>query len=215
VDADISLVEIGGTVGDMENEYLIESVRQLRHELGADSVLFVHLVYLPYLGASQELKTKPAQNSVRDLRARGIEPDILVVRADQPINQKLISKLSLMTGIEENCVIPSTTVRSIYQVPVNYQGRALGNILLQKLNLPQKPFNMSKREGLVHHIENSTAVKKIALVGKYCALEDAYYSLNEGLKVAGYWNDIKIQLSFVDAEKLEKIPEDYQKTSEN
>lgn len=205
-EADISLVEIGGTVGDMESEYLIESVRQLRHELGTNNVLFVHLVYLPYLGASGELKTKPAQNSVRDLRARGIEPDILVVRADKPIEKNLIHKLSLMTGIEENCVIPSPTVKSIYQVPVNYQGYALGNILLQKLNLAQKPFNMSKREGLVQHIDNSTTVKKIAMVGKYCALEDAYYSLNEGLKVAGYRNDVKIQLSFVDAEKLEHPP---------
>lgn len=111
-----------------------------------------------------------------------------------------------MIGMEENCVVPSTTVKSIYQVPVNYQGRALGNILLQKLNLPQKPFDMSKWEGLVHHIENSTTVKNIAMVGKYCALEDAYYSLNEGLKAAGYWNNSKIQLSFVDAEKLEGLP---------
>jgi CTP synthase len=198
------LIEIGGTVGDVENEYLIESVRQLRHELGEQNVIFVHLVYVPFLGASQELKTKPAQNSVRDLRARGIEPDILVVRADKPIDTHVLHKLSLMTGVEENCVIPSATVKSIYQVPVNYQTHALGNILLQKLNLPQKPFDMSKWSTLVQHIDQATTVKKIAMVGKYCALEDAYYSLNEGLKVAGYRNNIKIQLSFVDAEKLEK-----------
>jgi CTP synthase len=131
-----------------------------------------------------------------------VEPDVLVVRADKPIEKNTLHKLSLMTGVEENCVIPSTTVKSIYQVPVNYQGYALGNILLQKLNLPQKPFNMSRREGLVQHIEKSTEIKKIAMVGKYCALEDAYYSLNEGLKVAGYWNDVKIQISFIDAESL-------------
>jgi CTP synthase len=188
----------------MENEYLIESVRQLRHELGKENVIFIHLVYVPFLGASQELKTKPAQNSVRDLMARGIEPDILVVRADKPIETSVLHKLSLMTGIEENCIIPSPTVTSIYQVPVNYQTRALGNILLQKLNLAQKPFDMSKWNTLLQHIDQATTVKKIAMVGKYCALEDAYYSLNEGLKVAGYWNDIKIQLSFVDAERLEK-----------
>jgi CTP synthase len=198
------LIEIGGTVGDMENEYLIESVRQLRHELGEQNVIFVHLVYVPFLGASQELKTRPAQFSVKDLRARGIEPDVLVVRADKPIEKKVLHKLSLMTGVEENCVIPSPTVKSIYQVPVNYQGYALGNILLQKLNLAQKPFDMSKWNILMQHIEQATVVKKIAMVGKYCTLEDAYYSLNEGLKVAGYRNDIKIQLSFVDAEKIEK-----------
>jgi CTP synthase len=198
------LIEIGGTVGDMENEYLIESVRQLRHELGEQNVIFVHLVYLPFLGASQELKTKPAQNSVRDLRARGIEPDILVVRADKEIEPNVLHKLSLMCGISEHCVIPSPTVKSIYQVPVNYQGYALGNTLLQTLHLPQKPFKMEKWHGLLQHIDQSTTVKKIAMVGKYCALEDAYYSLNEGLKVAGYWSDINIQLSFVDAEKIEK-----------
>ena len=163
----------------MENEYLIETLRQLRHELGAENVLFVHLVYLPFLGASQDLKTRPAQFSVKDLRARGIEPDVLVVRAEKPIETETIHKLSLMTGVEENCVIPSTTVKSIYQVPVNYQSNALGNILLQKLNLPQKPFDMSKWERLLQHIEESTEIKKIAIIGKYCALEDAYYSLNE------------------------------------
>jgi CTP synthase len=191
----------------MENEYLIEAVRQLRHEFGEQNVLFVHLVYLPLLGASQELKTRPAQFSVKDLRARGIEPDILVVRADKPIEKNVLRKLSLMTGVEENCVIPSTTVKSIYQVPVNYQAHALGNILLQKLNLSQKPFDMSKWNILLHHIEQSKEVKKIAMVGKYCALEDAYYSLNEGLKVAGYRNGVKIQLSFVDAERLSCHPE--------
>jgi CTP synthase len=105
----------------MENEYLIEAVRQLRHELGAHNILFVHLVYLPFLGATQDLKSRPAQFSIKELRARGIEPDILVVRADKPIEPKIINKLSLMTGIEENCIIPSATVKSIYQVPVNYQ----------------------------------------------------------------------------------------------
>jgi CTP synthase len=145
---------------------------------------------------------------VKDLRARGIEPDILVVRADKSIEKGVLRKLSLMTGVEENCVIPSATVKSIYQVPVNYQGHALGNILLQKLNLSQKPFDMSQWEGLVHHIEKSVEVKKIAMVGKYCALEDAYYSLNEGLKVAGYRNEVKVQISFVDSERLEKITED-------
>ncbi len=114
----------------MENEYLIESIRQLRHKLGEQNVIFVHLVYLPFLEASQELKTRPAQSSVKDLRARGIEPDILVVRADKPIDKAMIQKLSLMTGVDENCVIPSTTVKSIYQVPTNYQSHALGNILL-------------------------------------------------------------------------------------
>lgn len=202
--ADISIVEIGWTVGDMENEYLIESIRQLHHKYGSENIIFVHLVYLPYLWASQELKTKPAQNSVRDLRARGIEPDFLIIRSDFKIDKKLVSKLSLMTGVEEECVIPSATVKSIYQVPTNYQAHSLGNIILEKLDLPQKQSNLSKRENLVNHIEISKSTKKIAMVWKYTALEDAYYSLNEWLKVAGYRQDTKIQISFIDSEKITK-----------
>lgn len=188
----------------MENEYLIESLRQLRHTLGEQQVIFVHLVYLPFLEASQELKTRPAQSSVKDLRARGIEPDLLIVRSERPIEKAMLQKLSLMTGVEENCVISSPTVKSIYQVPLNYQSFALGNILLGKLNLPQRPFNLSRRSDLLTHIEQSKTSKKIAIVGKYTALEDAYYSLNEALKVAGYRKDIKVQLSFIDTEKIEK-----------
>jgi CTP synthase len=198
----------------MENEYLIESVRQLRHKLGEENVLFVHLVYLPFLDASLELKTRPAQSSVKDLRARGIEPDVLVVRADKPIDKQMLQKLALMTGVEENCVIPSPTAKSIYQVPTDYQSHALGNILLGKLRLPQKPFNLSKRETLLQHINNAKTTKKIAMIGKYTALEDAYYSLNEGLKVAGYRNDVKIQISFIDAEKIEKQSENIEEILE-
>ena len=200
-------MEIGGPVGDMESEYLIESMRQLRHELGAGNILFVHLVYLPYLGASDELKTKPAQNSVRDLRARGIEPDILVVRSDKRVDEKLISKLSIMTGIEKRCIIPSETVKSIYQVPVKYYNYGIGEVITEKLELQttgEISFDLSQRENLIQHIENATEVKKIAMVGKYTALEDAYYSLNEGLKVAGYRNHVNVQISFLDAEKLEQ-----------
>lgn len=140
--ADISLIEIGGTVGDMENEYLIEAMRQLRQELGQKNVVFVHLVYLPYLGASKELKTKPAQNSLRDFRARGIEPDIVVVRADKPIQETIISKLSTMSGIERKCVIPSATVNSIYEVPLNYHNHEVGKTLLEKLHLPLQEFKL-------------------------------------------------------------------------
>ena len=200
--ADISLIEIGGTVGDMENEYLIEAVRQLRQELGQENVVVVHLVYLPYLGASKELKTKPAQNSIRDLRARGIEPDMVVVRADKPIQDNIITKLSTMSGIEKKCVIPSATVNSIYEVPLNYHHHEVGETLLHKLQLPLHEFQLDEWKNLVDHIHSSHIEKNIALIGKYCDLEDAYYSLNEALKTAGYWEHTKIQLHFIDAESL-------------
>lgn len=126
------------------------------------------------------------------------------MRADKEVDSSILHKLSLMCGVSEHCVIPSATVKSIYQVPVNYQECALGNTLLQQLQLPQKPFIMGQWSRLLEHIEQATVVKKIAMVGKYCALEDAYYSLNEGLKVAGYRSGVRIQLSFVDAEQVEK-----------
>ena len=141
---------------------------------------------------------------MKDLRSRGVEPDILIVRSDQVIEQEMLRKLSLMTGVEESCIIPSTTVKSIYQVPVNYQNHALGNILLQKLNLSQRPFDMSKRNTLMQHIQQSTEVKKVAIVGEYCALEDSYYSLNEGLKAAGYRNTVQIQFSFISTKEIEE-----------
>lgn len=202
--ADISLVEIGWTVGDMENEYLIEAMRQLRHELGSENVIFVHLVYVPYLWASKELKTKPAQNSVRDLMSRGIDPDILVVRADMPIHENIITKLSAMCGLPEQCVVPSATVKSIYEVPINYHSYGVGERIIEKLQLPYSSFDLSVWKELLAHKASSIITKKIAMVGKYCALEDAYYSLNEGLKTAGYWNNINIEIEFIDATDIEQ-----------
>ena len=201
--ADISLIEIWGTVGDMENEYLIESLRQLRHELGSENVIFIHLVYLPYLWASKELKTKPAQNSVRDLMARGIDPDLLVLRADMPIDDHIIKKLSIMCWLPEQCVIPSTTVSSIYEVPVNYHHYGVGERIIEKLKLPNSKFDLSAWNTLLEYKQESTTTKKIAMVWKYCKLEDAYYSLNEWLKTAGYWNKTFIHIDFIDATDIE------------
>jgi len=145
------------------------------------------------------LKTKPAQNSVRDLRSKGIEPDVLVVRSDLEIPEGLLQKLSLMCGIPSKCVIPSCTVKSIYQVPFNYYQCGMGATLLKKLQLPLQEFDMSEWVNLSQHIEVAQETKRVAVVGKYGALEDAYYSLNEALKCAGYWKGVQLALSFIDA----------------
>jgi len=119
--ADVSIIEIGGTVGDMENEYLLEAARQLRIEIGRENVLFMHVTLLPYLGASKELKTKPTQHAVRTLMSYGIDPDFLFVRSDYPVNEEILSKISLMCGILRDFVVPAPTIKSIYEVPVNYE----------------------------------------------------------------------------------------------
>lgn len=200
--ADISIVEIWGTVGDMENEYLLESVRQLRQELGSDNVVFVHLTYIPYLAASKELKTKPTQMSVKDFRMKWLYPDLLVVRADTAIEESLLQKISYLCGVAADCVIPAPTVDSIYQIPLDYHARQVWHLILNQLQLPHADFELDKRALLNTNIKNSVQETHIALVGKYVGLEDAYYSLNEALKVAWFYNTTKVRLHFVDAESL-------------
>lgn len=200
--ADISIVEVGGTVGDMENESIVEAMRQLRHELGHDRVMFVHLTYIPYLLASKELKTKPTQNSVKDLRMRGIIPDMLICRADYDIPDEIMTKISYMTGVPHTHVIPAPTVDSIYRIPLDYAQREVSEHVLTHLWLPVLQPDMSKRSELYTHIHNATQVLRIAMVGKYVGLEDAYYSLNEGLKVAWFYHDRRVKLVFIEAEEL-------------
>lgn len=200
--ADISIVEIGGTVGDIENEYLIESVRQLRQELGADNVFFVHLTYVPFLAASKELKTKPTQMSIKDLMMKGIYPDLVVVRADTDIGEDIITKISYLCGVPFAQVIPAPTVSTIYQIPLDYHARHVGETILDHLKLPHTSFDLAKRELLNTNIKNSTTETRIAMVGKYVWLEDAYYSLNEWLKVAWFYNTTKVKLDFIEAESL-------------
>lgn len=146
--------------------------------------MYVHLAYIPYLLASKELKTKPTQNSVKDLRTRGITPDILVCRADFPIPDEIITKIGYMTGVPTDHVIPAPTVDTIYRVPLDYHAHRVEEHILQHLKLDYRPANLEKRQTLYTHIQNSDKELRIAMVGKYVGLEDAYYSLNESLKVA-------------------------------
>ncbi|MDD5770254.1 MAG: CTP synthase [Candidatus Gracilibacteria bacterium] len=202
--SEILIVEIGGTVGDLENGYLLESARELRNELGKENVLFVHVTLLPYLESSKDLKTKPTQHSIRELMAFGIIPDFLVLRADKHINEELIEKVSYMCSIDKSKVIPSPTLKSIYEVPLKYQERNIGDLILKDLSLENRGFNLEKWEKLNQNIKSSKKEIIIGMIGKYNGLEDSYYSLNEGLKIAGFENNYKVKLEFIDAEEIEK-----------
>ena len=202
--ADISICEIGGTVGDIEGEPFLEAARQMHNEEGHGNVIFVHLVLLPYLQTSKELKTKPAQASVRELRASGINPDIILCRADQKIDKEHLKKVALFGDVPERAVIPAPTVSSIYEVPLNFEKCGMTELLCELLetNKCKKP-ELSKWESLVKLINSDLPEVNIALVGKYTELHDAYLSVMEAAKSAGYANKAKVNLLWVDSEKLE------------
>lgn len=201
--ADISIVEIGGTIGDMENEVLVEAMRQLRQEHGSDNVVFVHLTYLPYLAATKELKTKPTQNSVKDLRSRWISPDFLITRADKLLDDEIIKKIAFFCGVQEDHVVPAPTVDTIYQIPLDYASRDIGCLILKQMKLKEKTPSLAGWKTLYENIKASTDEVHIAMVGKYVELEDAYYSLNEWLKVAWFSLQKKVVLHFLPAEDVE------------
>lgn len=202
--AKIMIVEIGWTVWDMENEYFIEAARQMRHELGAQNVAFVHVTLLPYIAASKELKTKPTQHSVREIMSYWIYPDFLVLRADTHIKESVLEKTAQMCGIDKKYVIPAPTVKSIYEIPLNYTERNLWGLILEKFGLENNWFNLEKWEKLNNNIKKSKEELIIWMIWKYNDLEDAYYSLNEWLRTAWFNFNKKVHLEFIDATLIEE-----------
>ncbi|KKR05379.1 MAG: CTP synthase, CTP synthase [Candidatus Peregrinibacteria bacterium GW2011_GWC2_39_14] len=202
--ADVMLVEIGGTVGDIEGLPFLEAIRQMRYKLGHENTLFIHLTLLPYLEASKELKTKPTQASVRELRSIGIQPDIIIARADQKISKDLLKKISLFCDVGEEAVIPGTTVKSIYEVPLIYEDYHMTELIAKKLNLGKLKPDLKAWRNLVVEIKSHRPVLKIGLVGKYTGLGDAYLSVIESLKIACYHNKRKLKTLWIDSEKLEQ-----------
>jgi CTP synthase len=202
--ADFVLVEIGGTTGDIEGLPYLESIRQLRHELGHENTLFVHLTLLPYLAGSKELKTKPTQASVRELRTTGIQPDFIMARADHPIQKELLKKIALFCDVDVDCVIPAPTVSSIYEVPLKFQEHNLVQQIAKKLNLGTLKPKLAEWEEIVDKIKAKKDKLRIALVGKYTGLDDSYLSVVESLKIACYHQKRDLDLVWIDSEKLEK-----------
>lgn len=205
--AKIILVEIGGTVGDIEGLPFLEAIRQMRHEYGKENTLFVHLTLLPYLKATKELKTKPTQSSVRELRSIGIQPDMIIARADKNISSELLEKISLFCDVDKESVIPAPTAKSIYEVPLKFNEYKVAEFIAEKLHLGKVNPMLEDWETLVSKINSKREPVKIALVGKYTELDDAYLSVIESLKIACYHQDKDLELEWIDAEKLESKDE--------
>lgn len=202
--ADIVITEIGGTVGDIESAVMMESLRQFRTEQGLDNTLFVHTTLIPYLYGSNELKTKPTQNSIIELRRLGIQPDIIVTRAPILLGDAIRKKISLFGSIPENHIIEAVDVPNIYQIPLNFHNQHIEEIILEQFKLKVPKSNLKYWEDLIHNVENLKKEIEISLVGKYVELEDAYLSVKEALKAAGYKYQTKININWVDSEALEK-----------
>ena len=202
--ADILLIELGGTVGDIEGQPFLEAIRQMRSDMGEENTLYVHLTLLPYLAASKELKTKPTQASVRELRAIGIQPDIIMPRADKTIKKELLEKISLFTDVEVEAVIPAETAKYLYDVPLNLEKFKLAELVAKKLNLGKVKPKLKEWQNLSKKMHARRKKTKIALVGKYTGLEDAYISVIESLKIACYHHNRDLEVIWIDSEKLEK-----------
>jgi CTP synthase len=203
-DVDIVLVEIGGTVGDIESLPFVEAIRQLRQDVGRDNTLYIHLTLVPFIGAAGELKTKPTQHSVRDLRAIGIQPDILLCRTDRHLDQDIKRKIALFCDVDEEAVITARDVSSIYEVPTVLAEEGLDRIVLQRLRLPETEANMGEWLDLVDRIKNPAGEITIHVVGKYVGYEDSYKSLNEALYHGGFKHRLKVNIRWVEAEALEQ-----------
>ncbi len=203
-DFDIHIVEIGGTVGDYEGLHFIEAIRQMRRKVGRENVLYAHLVYLPFIETSKEIKTKPAQNSVRDLLQLGIHANIVGCRADHAIAQSDLSKIALFSDIDEQAVVALPTIKSVYQVPGNLEAAGLGEYIVEHLNLPKrKPVE----NGLAKYLADLEKAKKavrVGLIAKYMANEDTYKSVNEAIQSASVNNGACAEIIWLDAEEIEK-----------
>ena len=203
-DVDVLLVEIGGTVGDIESLPFLEAIRQLRQDVGKENTLYIHLTLVPFIASAGELKTKPTQHSVRDLRSIGIQPDVLLCRTERDLDQDLKRKIALFCDVDEEAVITARDVSSIYEVPLNLAGQGLDRILLTRLHLPSTEAHMDDWQDLVDRIQNPIDEITIHFVGKYVEYEDSYKSINEALYHGGFRHKLKVNLQYVEAEALEQ-----------
>ncbi|MEO8104787.1 MAG: CTP synthase [Candidatus Saccharibacteria bacterium] len=202
---DVHLVEIGGTVGDYESLSFIEAIREFGLRVGAENCLYVHVVYLPYLGASQETKTKPAQNSVRELRGLGIAPDILVARSEELAPKSVRSKLSLFSGVAEEAIALLPNASSIYEVPLTLEDNGIADVIANRLGLdPAKPDLTQWRDVVKRATTAFDKTVTVGLIAKYMDNSDAYMSVLEALKAAAWWNDVNLNIVWVDAGKLDE-----------
>ncbi len=202
--ADLVLVEIGGTVGDIESQPFMEAIRQLRTDLGIDQVMYMHVTLVPYIGAAGEQKTKPTQHSVKELRGIGIQPDVVICRTESPLSQDVKDKIALFCNIAPEHVIQNLDADSLYEVPLLLEKEGLDDIVVQRLKLDTPDPDLSAWRAIVEHIKTPSARVRIAIVGKYVALHDAYMSVVEGLTHGGIANDAAVDIKWVHSEDLEE-----------
>ena len=203
-DSEVALVEIGGTAGDIESLPFLEAIRQMSLELGRENTLFIHLTLLPFIKVAGELKTKPTQHSVKELRGIGIQPDILICRSEQQLEDQERKKIALFTNVPENSVFVSLDQDSIYKVPEDLHGQGLDDIVVSKLGLNCKPADLSEWKNVVSQLERPNHSVDIAMVGKYMDLTESYKSLSEALIHAGVHTQTKVNIHYFDSEEIEK-----------
>ena len=213
--ADFVITEIGGTVGDIESLPFLEAIRQVKKDVGKNDVLYIHVTLVPYIGAAGELKTKPTQHSVKELRSIGITPDILVCRSEHPMSEDMIAKLAMFCDVDKEAVFQNLTAKSIYEVPQLLEEQHMDDIVLKKLDMPLKPKDMSGWHDMVARILKHYDRKvTIAVAGKYVELQDAYISITESLKHAALHNEAELDIRWVNAEKIEATGTDLDKVFE-
>jgi CTP synthase len=202
--ADVLIVEVGGTVGDMEGEAFLEAIRQMRKDVGRNNTLYIHVTLLPYISGSNELKTKPTQHSVRELRGIGIQPDMIVCRSDHPMSDSVREKIALFTDVETRAVVPAYTAQSIYEVPLMLEAEGVGDFIIERLGLQASSADLAGWRELVAEIRRAKVAVRVAIVGKYVELEDAYMSVREALRHAGWSLERDVEIDWIAAESLEK-----------
>jgi CTP synthase len=202
VDVDVAIVEIGGTIGDIESLPFVEAIRQMRHEVGRENSLFVHVTLVPWIAAAQELKTKPTQHSVKELRALGIQPDVLLCRSERPLSADVKEKIALFCDVEPAAVITARDVKSVYEIPLVFAEQKVDDIVVRLLSLDSEERDLSRWNAMVHRLNNPQGRVHIGLVGKYVEYEDSYKSLKEALLHGGLAHNVQVDISWIESEQM-------------
>lgn len=203
-EADVVLVEVGGTVGDIESQPFLEAIRQMRASVGRHDALFMHITFLPYIGATGELKTKPTQHSVRELRGIGIQPHVIIARTDYPVSEDIVNKIALFCDVDQEAVIPLETSDLLYEVPLTLEDAGLGDYIMRHFQLEPQTPNLSDWRQLIQQMRNVSEKVKVAIVGKYVELHDAYMSVKEALLHAATAHDLDLEILWVNSGDLER-----------
>ena len=207
-DADVVITEIGGTVGDIESQPFLEAIRQVSLEVGRENSIFIHVCLVPYIAGSEEHKSKPTQHSVKELRALGINPDIIVLRCDKPLEESIFKKIAMFCNVQPDCVIENITIPVLYKAPLMLEKAHFCDVVCRELNIDAKPGDMSEWLEMIKRLDEREETVKIAICGKYVQLHDAYLSVAEALRHAGYENKAFVEIKWVDTELITKYTVD-------